>query len=66
MPKPRRPIVTVAALDVQCPECDEMISEPTNGSLFFSEYEYKAGMVLECFACHTTVKLPVLKTVKFK
>jgi hypothetical protein len=64
--KALKPIITVAAVDVQCPNCQEFISEPYSGSKFFDINEYHAGSVLECDFCHASVKLPALKSVKVR
>jgi ribosomal protein S27E len=62
----RRPIVTVAAVDVQCPECQEFVASPASGALFFEANEYRPGTEIDCDACGTRVVLPALKTVRWK
>jgi hypothetical protein len=59
-----RPIITVAAIDVECPTCHEFIAAPS-GSLYFTMDEVKTGEMHACL-CGTVIKFPALKTVKVK
>lgn len=55
-----KPIVTVAAVDVRCPKCQEFLPNPNSGSLFFTIDEYVAGTKVTCNCCETVVTLPPL------
>ncbi len=59
-----RPIVTIAAVDVQCPKCHEFVAGP-GGSLYLTADEYVPGTEIACDCCGTVVTLPPLKSVRW-
>jgi len=49
--------VIIAAVNVYCPECEEIISEKS-GSYVFGPGEYESGKIILCDTCGSAVRLP--------
>ena len=65
MPAKTHPVLTAAALYINCPVCGEGIEAP-NGSFVWMTDEYRAvaGTKQECGNCGAFVKIPDQKRVE--
>lgn len=62
--KAKRPVITIAAVDVKCPDCGEFIASP-DGPLYFEIAQLRTGEEHAC-ECGTVVVIPPMKSVKLK
>lgn len=64
MPTKTHPVLTTAALYINCPLCGEGIESP-NGSFLWETHEYRAiaGTKQECTSCGCFVKIPNVQRV---
>ena len=54
-------IITVAVIDVQCPECGEFLASHDGAQNFtLANNEYLPGMVITCYGCLRAYTLPAL------
>lgn len=59
--------LTVEAVSVLCPECNEAIPNQANGSLLWTREDFGTGeLTCQCSSCDATVKVVFRKTVPFQ
>ena len=55
----KRATVTTYVVHIQCPYCDEGISEPLTGSMMWDTSDMSAAQVVFCEMCKRSSQLPV-------
>lgn len=51
-------VPTLVAIYLECPECDESISNPENGAFLFSSLDFPQENTIKCDNCGAVLKLP--------
>lgn len=56
--KPRRAVVSVEMVTIQCPRCDNPVSEPRAGSYYWSTADIHGDEQIVCHECRLALTLP--------